>query len=109
MTTEEKLDFEHRLTAVEDRSKSNTKRLDDHDEAIKENSNLISSIKELAMETKYMRADLNETIAKVNKLENLDKEKASKDGDKWEKFKWLLVGGLVTIILNYLALSLGLK
>lgn len=102
MTEDQKLEIEHRLTEVEARSKSNTKRLDEHDEAIKENSDLISAIKELAVETKYMRADLNETIERLNKLE-------SKDGDKWDKFKWLLVAGLVTIILGYIAVQLGLK
>ena len=54
------------------------------------------------MELKYMRGDLNETIERLNKLE-------SKDGDKWEKFKWLIVAGLVTLILGYLAVSVGLK
>ena len=102
MTVEEWKAVEHRLTELEQRSKSNTHRLDEHDEAIKENSNLIGAIKELAVETKYMREDLNTTIERLNKLE-------SKDGDKWEKFKWLIVAGLVTIILGYLAMSLGLK
>lgn len=102
MTDAEKVQIEHRLTEVEDRSKSNTKRLNEHDDAIKENNELIGAIKELAVETKYMRADLNETIERLNKLEN-------KDGDKWDKFKWLLVAGLVTIILGYIAVQLGLK
>ena len=102
MTAEELKEFEYRFTELEQRAKSNTHRLDEHEEAIKENSNLISAIKELAVETKYMRADLNETIERLNKLEN-------KDGDKWEKFKWLIVAGLVTIVLGYLAVSLGLK
>ena len=102
MTTEEKLDFEHRLTQVEDRSKSNAKRLDEHDQKIKENSELINAIKELALETKYMRADLNDTISRLDKLEG-------KEVDKWEKFKWLLVAGLVTIVLGFIAVSVGLK
>lgn len=102
MTEEKLLEIENRLTKVEARAESNTNRLDEHDEAIKENSNLIGAIKELATETKYMREDLNETIARLNKLE-------SKDGDKWNKFKWLIVAGLVTIILGYLAVQLGLK
>lgn len=102
MTEEKLLEIENRLTKVEARAESNTHRLDEHDEAIKENSNLIGAIKELATETKYMREDLNETIARLNKLE-------SKDGDKWDKFKWLIVAGLVTIILGYLAVQLGLK
>ena len=102
MTAEELKEVEHRLTELEKRSKSNTHRLDEHEEAIKENSNLISAIKELAVETKYMREDLNETIERLNKLE-------SKNGAKWDKFKWLIVAGLVTIVLGYLAVTLGLK
>lgn len=96
------IDFEHRLTEVDARSKSNTKRLDEHGKAIKENSALIGAIKELATEVKYMREDLNDTIERLNKLEG-------KDSDKWEKFKWLLVAGLVTIVLGSLAVQVGLK
>lgn len=96
------IDFEHRLTEVEQRAKSNTIRIDEHDREIKENNNLIGAIKELATEVKYMREDLNDTIERLNKLEG-------KDGDKWEKFKWLLVAGLVTILLGSLAVQVGLK
>ena len=96
------IDFEHRLTEVEQRAKSNTIRIDEHDQEIKENNNLIGAIKELATEVKYMREDLNDTIERLNKLEG-------KDGDKWEKFKWLLVAGLVTIVLGFLAVQVGLK
>lgn len=96
------IDFEHRLTEVEQRAKSNTIRIDEHDQEIKENNNLIGAIKELATEVKYMRADLNDTIERLNKLER-------KDSDKWEKFKWLLVAGLVTIVLGSLAVQVGLK
>jgi Flp pilus assembly protein TadB len=102
VTEEKLLEIENRLTKVEARAESNTHRLNEHDDEIKENSNLIGAIKELATETKYMREDLNETIARLNKLE-------SKDGDKWDKFKWIIVAGLVTIILGYLAVQLGLK
>lgn len=103
MTDEEVMrEIEGRLSRVEERSKSNTRRLNEHEEAIKENSNLIGAIKELATETKYMRSDLNETIQRLNKLEN-------KDIDKWEKFKWLLVAGIVTIVLGALAVQVGLK
>lgn len=82
--------------------KSNTNRLNEHDEILKSNSEMIGAIKELATEVKYMRGDLNETVERLNKLEG-------KDGDKWDKFKWLIVTGLVTLILGYLAVSVGLK
>ena len=101
-STDADINIEHRLTEVEQRAKSNTNRLNEHDEILKSNSEMIGAIKELATEVKYMRGDLNETIERLNKLE-------SKDGDKWEKFKWLIVAGLVTLILGYLAVSVGLK
>jgi predicted ribosome quality control (RQC) complex YloA/Tae2 family protein len=109
MTEAEKIQFEHRLTETEDRSKSNTKRLNEHEEKLKENSDLILAIKELAMETKYLRKDLNETIEKFDEHERREREKETKDGDTWDKFKWLIVTGVVTIILGYLAVSVGLK
>lgn len=86
----------------EDERKANTNRLNEHDEILKSNSEMIGAIKELATEVKYMRGDLNETVERLNKLEG-------KDGDKWDKFKWLIVTGLVTLILGYLAVSVGLK
>lgn len=98
MATDADINIEHRLTEVEQRAKSNTNRLNEHDEILKSNSEMIGAIKELATEVKYMRGDLNETVERLNKLEG-------KDGDKWDKFKWLIVTGLVTLILGYLAVS----
>ena len=95
MATDADINIEHRLTEVDARARSNTKRLDEHDEILKSNSEMIGAIKELATEVKYMRGDLNETVERLNKLEG--------------KFKWLIVAGLVTLILGYLAVSLGLK
>lgn len=102
MATDADINIEHRLTEVEARAQNNTKRLNEHDDILKSNTEMVGAIKELATEVKYMRGDLNETIERLNKLE-------SKDGDKWEKFKWLIVAGLVTLILGYLAVSVGLK
>ena len=99
MTTDADINIEHRLTEVEQRAKSNTNRLNEHDEILKSNSEMIGAIKELATEVKYMRGDLNETVERLNKLE----------GKEWDKFKWLIVTGLVTLILGYLAVSVGLK
>lgn len=88
MAIDADINIEHRLTEVEQRAKSNTNRLNEHDEILKSNSEMIGAIKELATEVKYMRGDLNETVERLNKLEG-------KDGDKWDKFKWLIVTGLV--------------
>lgn len=103
MSLEEKVnELEKALIKVDERSKSNTKRLNEVDAEMKENNSLVTAIKELAIETKYMRADLNETIQRLSKLE-------SKDADKWDKFKWLLVAGIVTLVLGFIAVQIGLK
>ena len=102
MTVEEKIELEHRLTEVIARANSNTKRLDEHDIILKENTELVGAIKELAIETKYMREDLND-------LSRWREQMESKDGDTWEKFKWLIVTGVVTLLIGYLAGVIGLK
>lgn len=95
-------ELEHRLTDIENRSKSNTKRLDEHDEKIANITDLVVSVKELALEVKHMREDLNETVQRVSRLEN-------RENEKWEKFKWLIVAGLVTVALSCFAVTLGIK
>lgn len=99
---ENDVSYEHRLTEVEQRSKSNTHRLEEHEKKLDDITDLVLSVKELAMETKHMREDLNETIQRLSKLE-------SKDADKWDKFKWLIIAGIITIVLGYLAVSIGIK
>ncbi|MGN6715517.1 hypothetical protein [Anaerocolumna jejuensis] len=103
MTLDEKVnELEKALIKVDERSKSNKIRLDEVEAEMKENNSLVAAIKELAVETKYMRSDLNETIQRLSKLEG-------KDADKWDKFKWLIAAGTVTIILGFIALQIGLK
>ena len=102
MTEDQKLDYEHRLTETADRSRSNTKRIDELTEMLSENNKLIGAIKELTVETRYMRENLNEALKRLDKLE-------TKGGDKWDKFKWLIVTSLVTLILGYLAGQIGLS
>lgn len=103
MTLEEKVSkIEVALAKVEERAKSNTNRLNEVDAELKENKSLIGAIKELAVETKYMREDLNQTIQRLSKLEG-------KEADKWDKFKGLIVAALITLVLGVLAIQIGLK
>ena len=103
MTIDERVNsLEILTTKIDERSKSNTKRLDEVQAEQKETTEMVVAIKELATETKYMREDLNKTIERLDKLEN-------KDHDKWDNFKWLIVAGMVTIVLGYIAVQVGLK
>ena len=96
MGLEEKVNqLEVLLARVDSRSKSNTTRLDEHDETLKENTSLVVAIRELAVETKYMREDLNKTIQRITKLEE-------KDASKWDKFKWAIVVALIGFVVGNL-------
>lgn len=102
MTPEEKIRIEHRLTEVEARAQSNTKRLNEHDEILQQDQELISAVKELAVETKYMREDLNKITSRVDKIEN-------KDGDAWNNFRWIVITAVVGVVIGFIAASLGLQ
>lgn len=109
MTVEEKVELEHRLTEMDARCKSNTKRLNEHDEVLKQNSELLGSIKELTVETRYMREELNKTSSDLGTAKEEIEDLKCKDSDKWDKFKWLILAGLVTIFLGFVAVTVGLK
>ena len=88
---------EKRLTAVEERAKSNTHQL----EAVKERQNnldaLVASVATMANEQEHIKEDVAETKADVKTL-------IGKPGARWEgivdKLIWLVVGGAVTYLLS---------
>ena len=57
---EEKLDIEHRMTVLEDRSKSNTKRLDDVEKRQDNLDELVSTVKVLAVREENGETDVKE-------------------------------------------------
>ena len=100
------MQIRERLVETTARSKSNEKRLDEVEQEMKENRSLTEAIRELAVETKYMREDLNQVISRIGKLENKD---ATASEEKWEKFKWAVLVAVIGIISGFLAAQLGLK
>lgn len=101
-----------KLQETEDRSKSNTKRLDEHDVKFKEIDNklediheLTYSIKEIATEVKLMREDVNKLDTRVG---NIEKEPAQdyKDTKKAIRNQIIctiagtIVGGLIALIMK---------
>lgn len=101
-----------KLQETEDRSKSNTKRLDEHDVKFKEIDNklediheLTYSIKEIATEVKLMREDVNKLDTRVG---NIEKEPAQdyKDTKKAIRNQIIctiagaIIGGLIALIMK---------
>lgn len=65
---EQKLDMEHRLTAVEDRSKSNQHRLDEMEKRQNDLEELTTSVATLATKQEHVESDVREIKADVKSL-----------------------------------------
>lgn len=105
-------EYIERIVETEQRSKSNTKRLDEHDAKFKDVDNklediheLTYSIKEIATEVKLMREDVNKLDTRVG---NIEKEPAQdyKDTKKAIRNQIIctiagaIIGGLIALIMK---------
>ena len=85
-------DIEHRLTEVEERSKSNTKRLDDMKKRQDDLDELVSVVKVLAIREENVENDVKEIKSDVKSL-------TSKPAKRWDS----LVNQLITIVVAAIA------
>lgn len=105
-------EYIEKMIETEQRSKSNTKRLDEHDIKFKEINNkledtheLTYAIKEIATEVKLMREDVNKLDTRVG---NIEKEPAQdyKDTKKAIRNQIIctiagtIIGGLIALIMK---------
>ena len=58
-----------KLAEIEQRSKSNTKRLDKMDKEIEEMHELMQTVASLATEIRYMREEFNDGLGRLTRLE----------------------------------------
>lgn len=97
----ERIDIE-RLKETEDRSKSNTHRLDNLEPKVEDIHNLATSVKEIATEIKYMREDINKMDKRLIAIE-------SKPGKRLDQIIGYILSALVGGLIGYVFLKLGLK
>ena len=95
------LEHEKRLTEVESRSKSNTKRIDDMEKRQDDLADLVGSVKVLADREARVEEDVSEIKTDVKELKE-------KPGKRWEgivdKILYTIVGAAVTYVLVKLGL-----
>lgn len=91
-----------RLKEVEDRSKSNTHRLDTLEPKVEDIHNLTISVKEIATETRLMRQDMNKIDKRVIAIE----EKPNK---RLDQIIGYILSALIGGVIGYVLLKLGLK
>lgn len=86
-----------RLVEVEQRSKSNTKRIDEHDAKLEDIHDLTYAVKELANETKLMREDVNNLN---NRVANIESEPAKEYKDIKKNVRNQIISFVVGVILT---------
>ena len=98
MTTEE---LALMIQRTDDRSKSNSRRLDEVEEKLADNEKLLASIARLDQRQKDMDADIKEMKGDLKVI-------AGKPGKRWENVVDKALMAIVAAIVGYLILKLGL-
>ena len=97
---EQKLDMEHRMTAVEDRSKSNTLRLNRLEENTAVLNRLATAVEVMATKQDTMGESVERLETKVDTLE-------AKPGKRWDGLVDKLILTVAAALIGFLLAQLG--
>lgn len=95
------MDLEHRLTAVEDRAKSNTKRIDEVEKRQDNLDDLVSTVKVLANREENVENDVKEIKSDV-------KELTSKSAKRWDSFIDKVFWAIAAAAIGFILAQIGL-
>lgn len=97
------MDFEHekRLTEVEERSKSNSHRLDDVERRQDNLDDLVSTVKVLAVREENVETDVKEIKSDVKSL-------TSKSGQRWDSLVDKIILTVAAAIVGFILAQIGL-
>lgn len=95
------VNIEHRLTEVEARSKSNTKRLDDMERRQDNLDELVGTVKVLAVREEQVETDVKEIKSDVKSL-------TEKPAKRWDSLVDKIIMGLVGALLGFVLAQIGL-
>ena len=95
------ISIEHRLTEVEERSKSNTHRLDELEKRQDDLDELVSVVKVLAVREEAVENDVKEIKADVKIL-------TSKPAERWDSLVDKAIWAVAGAVLAYILAQIGL-
>lgn len=94
------IEYEHRLTEVEDRSKSNCHRIDEIEKRQDDLDELVSSVKVLAVREEAVEQDVKEIKTDVKFL-------ANKPAKRWDDLVDKIILTAVGLIIGYIFSRIG--
>lgn len=95
------IDREHRLTAVEDRSKANTRRIEDLEKRQDNLAKLVSTVEVLAVREQNVENDVKEIKTDVKSLTN-------KPAERWNGVVDKVIYAVVAAVVGFLLARLGM-
>ena len=98
---ERHLDHEHRLTEIDNRSRSNSKRLDEVEKRQDNLDSLVASVAVMAKEQEYIKSDVTEIKSDVKSL-------TEKPAKRWDSMTDKVVWAVVAAIIAYCLAQIGL-
>lgn len=94
-------EYEHRLTEVEERSKSNTHRIDNIEQQQGDFIELVSSVKVLAEREQNVENDVKEIKSDVKSL-------TSKPGKRWDSLVDKIIVTVAAAVVGFILAKMGL-
>lgn len=95
------LEHERRMTEIEVRSKSNTRRIEDIEKRQDDIERLAISVEKLALRESNVENNVNEIKTKVDKL-------ANKSGQRWDNLIDKIVTVIAAAIVGFILAKIGL-
>ena len=95
------MNIEHRITDVEARAKSNTKRIDELEKRQDDLDDLVTTVKVLATREENVESDVKEIKRDVKDL-------TGKSGKRWDDLVEKIVWAIAAAVLAFLSARIGL-
>ena len=108
MTTEEKVEFEHRLTETEHRAKSNTRRVEKLELQTEAIQSLATSVEVMVKEQGHQTEAIDRIEKNVEKLDGKVEILEHKPAKRWESIVDKIIMTIVGAVVGYLLVKLGL-
>lgn len=101
------LEYEHRLTEVEDKTKANSFRITEIAERQANLEELIGTVKVLALRQEVVESNVKEIKGDVKAIEGRVKELAEKPGKRWDSIVDKALTTIIGAILLFMLAKLG--
>lgn len=95
-------EYIERIVEIEQRGKSNTKRIDEHDEQLKELSNVYVALTKMDNKVTNVETDVSEMKKDIKDIKD-------KPGKRLEQIIGYILGAIIALLIGYIFGKIGIK